>query len=75
MLYFLDTPLVDLPINVIICIHSRHGHVHDNARKPDTEPNKMTLVDLSRCILCATVIRRLVMFQQLEEQVLVTQAL
>jgi hypothetical protein len=43
------------------------------SRESDTEPNKMTLIDFSRCILCASVIRHLVMFQQLEEPVLVTQ--
>jgi hypothetical protein len=76
----MDSRLVGLPINVISWSYSGHEYLHHDvnnlsaSREFDIEPNKMTLIDLSRCILCACIIRRLVVPQQLEVQVPETSA-
>ena len=68
-------PLVGLPITVVSCNYAGHEYLHHDvnnlspSREFDIEANKMTLIDLSRCILCVCIIGRPVMPQQLEEQV------
>jgi len=64
---FTDIPLVGLPITVVSCNYAGHEYLHHdvNNLSPswefDIEANKMTLIDLSRCILFVCIIRRLVM--------------